>query len=61
MNKNLKNFPRTAQGENRDAADLWAEDFEKELREWQKRIKEFPDSKDYDAGQNSVIRQVLGD
>lgn len=33
MKFNLKNFPKTAEGENRDDADLWAEGFEKELRE----------------------------
>lgn len=33
MKRTLKNFPKTAEGENRDEADLWAEDIEIELRD----------------------------
>jgi len=33
MKFNIKNFPRTVDGENRDEADIWVEGFEKELRE----------------------------
>jgi hypothetical protein len=61
LDTNLKNFPKTAEGENRDDADLWAEHLEKELREWQRRIANYPVSSDYDAGQSSVIRQLLGE
>ena len=58
MNFNLKNTPKDVISE---SWDKWKEGFEKELKEWQRRIKHFPDSPDYDAGQNSVIRQVLGE
>jgi hypothetical protein len=54
MKFNIKNFPRTADGENRDEADIWVEGFEKELREL------FEDDIHY-ISKKDVLKEILGE
>jgi hypothetical protein len=57
MKFNIKNFPKTVDGENRDEADIWVEGFEKELRE---RLANPSNMRSYDAV-STFIKEILGE
>ena len=54
MKFNIKNFPKTVEGENKDVADIWAEGFEKQLR---KELRDMYRS----AETKQLIKEILGD
>jgi hypothetical protein len=66
MKFNIKNFPKTVEGENKDEADIWAEGFEKELRqtlEWTEK-KWHPRSPRLKGMREECIhrmKEILGD
>jgi len=54
MKFNIKNFPKTVEGENKDVADIWVEGFEKQLR---KELRDMYRS----AETKQLIKEILGE
>ena len=63
MKFNIKNFPKTVEGENKDEADIWAEGFEKQLREIKGNLDKLdsPHTVMSVADFQRLINEILGD